>query len=150
MHLRRLIGRLIGTLLLLAALGVSAGPLARVDTDKLLTATEAFSLLPVERRGDTLHLSWNIAPGYYLYRSRIRVELLAPASVGLQAIRLPDGAAYRDEFFGEVQIYRALLEAQVPLTAVPTQPLRLRIRFQGCAEVGVCYPPQTIVQSLAP
>lgn len=144
------IRRLIGIALLLCACSAGARPLDRIDANALLPAADAFALLPVTRQGQTLQLSWNIAPGYYLYRPRIRVELLAPSTVGLQAIELPAGSGHEDEFFGKVEIYRGLLEARVPLSAVPQQALRVRIRFQGCAESGVCYPPQTIVQTLAP
>ncbi len=144
------IRRLIGAALLLISCSAGARPLDRIDANALLPATEAFVLLPLERSAQTLKLSWNIAPGYYLYRPRIRVELLAPSAIGLQAIELPAGSAHEDEFFGKVEIYRGLLEARVPLSATPQQPLRVRIRFQGCADTGVCYPPQTVVQTLAP
>src|SRR3546814_20772616 len=82
--------------------------------DDLLPAAQAFSLLPVERNGDTLHLSWNIATGYYLYRNRIRAEALTPSPRGLCAIRIPQGTAHADDHFGSVQLYRVLLAADVP------------------------------------
>src|SRR3546814_9978103 len=74
----------------------------------------------------SLHLSWNIAPGYYLYRHRIRVEALTPSPVGLRAIQLPQGIAHVDEHFGSVQIYRELLDADVPLAGKLQSPMRLR------------------------
>ncbi|MGH8446933.1 MAG: protein-disulfide reductase DsbD N-terminal domain-containing protein [Solimonas sp.] len=126
----------------------------RPALDELLPAAQAFDLMPVERRHGTLHLSWNVAPGYYLYRQRIRVEALAPSDVAVQAIRLPAGIDHVDEHFGTVQIYRGLLEAEVPLRAAAKgsapQALRLRVTFQGCADIGVCYPPQTVTQTIAP
>ena len=140
-------------LLLLVVLGTApafAGPLDRTHADALLPPNQAFALLPVEKQGQSLKLSWNVAPGYYLYRHRILVELLAPTDTGLAPIRLPEGIAHVDEHFGAVRIYRGLLEANIPLTQAPTHPLRLRISFQGCADVGVCYPPQQVLQDLAP
>jgi thiol:disulfide interchange protein DsbD len=144
---------MLGVALLGVALGVSARPFERPlegspSSDDLLPAAQAFSLLPIERDGDTLHLSWNIAPGYYLYRRRIRVEALAPSPLGLRAIRLPPGIAHVDEHFGAVQIYRGLLDADVPTTGALDRPLRLRVTYQGCADAGVCYPPQTVVQTI--
>lgn len=135
--------------LLTSAAGAAAGPLTR-NRDALLPPAQAFALLPVELREQSLRLSWNIAPGYYLYRQRIRVELLAPTDSGLAPIQLPDGVAHVDEHFGAVQIYRSLLQATVPLTSKPKQPLQLRISYQGCADVGVCYPPQRVIQTLMP
>lgn len=136
--------------LVLASAAATANPLDRPKLDSLLPPAEAFTLLPAERQGDALKLSWNIAPGYYLYRHRILIELLAPTDTGLAAIRLPEGIAHVDEHFGQVRIYRSLLEATVPLTQKPAQALKLRISYQGCADAGVCYPPQHTVQTLAP
>lgn len=142
---------LLGAALLSASLPAPARPFERRPSiDELLPVDQAFALLPVERRGAALHLTWNVAPGYYLYRQRIRVEALAPSAVALQAIRLPAGIAHVDEHFGAVQIYRGLLEADVPIEGPAQAPLRLRITYQGCADIGVCYPPQTVVQRLAP
>nr|WP_241696142.1 protein-disulfide reductase DsbD N-terminal domain-containing protein [Solimonas terrae] len=141
--------RWLGTAALGIVLSASARPFERLSsTDDLLPAAQAFSLLPVEYHDHHLHLSWNIAPGYYLYRQRIRVEVLAPSRVGLQAIRLPQGIAHVDEHFGSVQIYRELLDADVPTIGPLNAPLRLRVSYQGCADAGVCYPPQTVVQTI--
>lgn len=147
----------LAALALLACTTAGAAPgnvlAQRPSLDALLPAAQAFDLMPVERHGAQLHLSWNIAPGYYLYRQRIRVELLGPTAAGLQPIRLPQGIDHVDEYFGAVQIYRGLLEAEVPLNlpaAAARQPLRLRVSFQGCADAGVCYPPQTLTQTLNP
>src|SRR3546814_12508515 len=96
----------------------------------------------------SLHLSWNIAPGYYLYRHRIRVEALTPSPVGLRAIQLPQGIAHVDEHFGSVQIYRELLDADVPLAGKLHSPMRLRVTYQGCAAVGVCYHSQNVIRTI--
>ena len=53
-----------------------------------------------------------------------------------------------DEHFGAVQIYRGLLDADVPTSGALDRPLRLRVTYQGCADAGVCYPPQTVVQTI--
>lgn len=143
--------RLLGAALLGVTLSAAARPFEHQSSpDDLLPAAQAFSLLPVEHDNGKLHLSWNIAPGYYLYRQRIRVEALTPSPVGLQAIRLPKGSDHVDEHFGAVQIYRGLLDADVPITAPLAAPLRLRVTYQGCADIGVCYPPQTVVQTIEP
>lgn len=143
--------RLLGAALLGVTLSAAARPFEHQSSlDDLLPAAQAFSLLPVERHGDRLQLTWNIAPGYYLYRQRIRVEILAPSVVGLRAIELPQGIAHVDEHFGSVQIYRELLDANVPLIGKLQSPLRLRVSYQGCADAGVCYPTQTVVQTIKP
>lgn len=132
---------LLGLLPALALAGVTG--LQRPDAQQLLGVDEAFSLLPPERAPDRIHLEWNIAPGYYLYRHRITVEFLDARPPTATALQLPRGEARHDEHFGAVEVYTGLLGADLPLAPTVKQPLRLRVRYQGCAEVGVCYPPQT-------
>src|SRR5690242_19114329 len=76
-----------------------------------LTADEAFRPLPPERHGDNLKLEWDIAPGYFLYRSRVSVDVVAPAGARLGALALPKGEAHHDEHFGDDEIYRNDLTA---------------------------------------
>src|SRR3546814_10040206 len=94
----------------------------------------------------SLHLSWNIPPGYYLYRHRIRVEALTPSPVGLRAIQLPQGIAHVDDHFGSVQTYGELLDADVPLAGKVQSPIRLDVTYQGSTDVGVCYPSLTDIR----
>lgn len=109
----------------------------------LLPVDEAFQLLPPERRGKAVHLEWNVAPGYYLYRGQLVVEVLSPPGARAGKLRLPPGLPYQDEHFGKVEIYRGLLQADYVLPGRVAAPVRLRVQYQGCADLGVCYPPQT-------
>src|SRR5690606_36923333 len=109
----------------------------------LLPVDEAFVLRAEATGPDRIELSWAIADGYYLYRHRMGVE---PLDGGFRAapegLQLPAGKRHTDEFFGEVETYRGRVEAVLPGTA--TGPLtRLKVRYQGCADLGICYPPQT-------
>lgn len=109
---------------------------------KMLSPEQAFALQPAIAQGKTLQLQWDIAPGYYLYRSRIKVEAVEPG-VKLGALRLPDGEKIHDEHFGDVEIYRkGLLKAELPVNQTVR---KLKVSYQGCAEIGVCLPPQTRV-----
>jgi len=89
-------------------------------------------------------LEWDIAPGYYLYRDRIKVSAQGVAgdhAVLTAKALLPAGAPYHDAHFGDVQIYRGDVVASV---AIPAAARRLHVRFQGCADQGICYPPQDV------
>ena len=110
-------------------------------TDTLLPAEAAFQLASARREGDRVRLEWVIAPGYYLYRERLGFEVLPPSSATLGPARLPVGTPKHDEHFGDVQIYRETLQAELPITPAGAALGRLRVRFQGCADAGVCYPP---------
>src|SRR3546814_6697886 len=79
--------RLLGVALLGVAMSAMARPFENKSSlDELLPAAQAFSLLPVERNGDTLHLSWNIAPGYYLSRHRLPVARSEAHTYELQSL----------------------------------------------------------------
>ena len=93
---------------------------------------------------DRIKLEWEIAPGYYLYRSRLNVA--TDASVAqLGALSLPRGEKKSDEFFGEQEVYHDTLTATVPVSRNGASELELPVSvgFQGCAEAGLCYPPET-------
>jgi len=94
-----------------------------------------------------VRLEWAIAPGYYLYRDRIRVESAqAPGRIG--APQFPPGQTKSDEYFGKQVIYHQQLVALVPILGAAAQPLALSVTYQGCAEAGLCYPPITRAISL--
>lgn len=129
--------------LLLAVAGVaSAGNFWKNDElGKILPASEAFRLMPVEARGKTLRVEWEIAPGYYLYLNRLKFESPEPAAT-LGTPKLPAGEKFHDEHFGDVLIHRAgKLVAELPVQQVPKS---LKLSYQGCAETGVCLPPQNV------
>ena len=81
-------------------------------------------------------LVWQIAPEHYLYKDKLTITDANGQSVPIQ---YPEGINHSDEFFGDTQIYRQLL--QLPLDANAVQPLQ--VTWQGCADAGLCYPPQT-------
>lgn len=120
--------------------------MAQAGTNPFETKPE---FLPVEKAfvftserlesGET-QLYWQITDGYYLYQKRLKFDGL-PAQ---QHPVLPEGEAHSDEFFGEQQVYRQGLELKIPAGATG----QLKVGFQGCADAGLCYPPQTQVVDL--
>ncbi len=114
-------------------------PARAAGVEDLLPVDEAFALT-TRATGDGIELRWKIAEGYYLYRHRTSVQ--ADAGFDAGALRLPKGKAYTDEFFGPVETYREELVALLPGSPRGARTV-LTVKFQGCADVGVCYPPQT-------
>ncbi|MGQ8819234.1 protein-disulfide reductase DsbD [Serratia sp. NA_13] len=88
-----------------------------------------------------LALSWQIRPGYYLYRQQIK---LVPQQATLGTFTLPEGLSHKDEFFGEVAIFKQQLALNIPLQQAANG-ASLSVTYQGCAEAGFCYPPETRV-----
>lgn len=89
-----------------------------------------------------IELRWTIADGYYLYRHR--TSATADAAFAGARLTLPRGTPHRDEFFGDVETYRSALTGVLagnPAAGAATT--TLTVKYQGCADAGVCYPPQT-------
>ncbi len=136
--------------LLLASL-VNVGARAGVDQSDLLPIDQAFVLSSKALSADQIELRWKIADGYYLYRQRTGVDLLEPKTVTLGELRLPPGKKHTDEFFGEVETYRGeLIGIQQINASSDAGQIQLQVKYQGCADLGICYPPhrQTITVAL--
>jgi thiol:disulfide interchange protein DsbD len=116
--------------------------LARAAEPDLLEPDQAFRFAARLQDARSIEVTYQIAPGYYLYRHRFQFTL-APAAAKPGAPQLPPGNKHRDEFFGEVETYRGTLRILLPFeladAAVPA--IRLTAVSQGCADVGVCYVP---------
>ena len=100
-------------------------------------------------RADLIEVRYQTAPGYYLYRDRLAFAL-EPAEAMLGKPRLPAGKTKHDEFFGKQVIYRHRTVVTVPVTAGSGVPLTLTADLQGCADIGVCYPPVRRKFTLSP
>ncbi|HVF35786.1 MAG TPA: protein-disulfide reductase DsbD [Candidatus Saccharimonadia bacterium] len=134
------------------ALGAVAPAAFAIDESELLPVDEAFALEARAISRDTVELSWKIAEGYYLYRHRISAAA-TDAAIVLAPIALPPGKKKVDEFFGEVETYRGAVVATVQVESpIAGDRLELKVKSQGCADVGVCYPPhaQTVTVELPP
>lgn len=111
--------------------------------EAFLEPDAAFEASVEVRDARTLVASWRIAPGYYLYRDKLRFELEEAPGVALGSARLPAGTDKEDPYFGRVRVLHEYAEAVLPLERRPggARSVRLAVRYQGCAEAGLCYPP---------
>ena len=134
--MNKLLRRFTALCLLLVAL-----PALAVDEKDLLPVDQAFALHVQADSRERIELRWDIAPGYYLYRHRTSVKAGPGFSAG--ALQMPDGHKKHDQFFGDVETYHQQMRATLPGQAEPgADTLTLEVRYQGCADAGVCYPPQ--------
>ncbi|SDQ83066.1 protein-disulfide reductase DsbD [Pseudoxanthomonas sp. CF125] len=130
-------------LLALLAFAIPATPAFAVSEADLLPVDQAFALTASAPSRDRIEVQWKVADGYYLYRHRTDVQVDGP---GFQAgkLQLPKGKAYRDEFFGDVETYHQDLTGVLAGQAAPgVESVTLKVKYQGCADAGICYPPQT-------
>ncbi|MDY6812326.1 MAG: protein-disulfide reductase DsbD [Pseudomonadota bacterium] len=147
--------------LLLALLVLLPGAVAAVDLDRLferranpfLQAEQAFPLEIEAPAADRLIVRWQVQSGYYLYRHAFAF-MLQPADADAAPIdllaggrvRLPAGTPKDDPYFGRTAVYTEPVSAELEL---PTRTGTLTVRWQGCAERGICYPPAERVLDLA-
>ncbi|MDD5240579.1 MAG: protein-disulfide reductase DsbD [Sulfuricella sp.] len=95
----------------------------------------------------TLEVRYQIAEGFYLYRNKFKFQA-EPADATLGTPQMPAGKIKQDEFFGKIETYRNTLVIHLPFTRGSASRITLKATSQGCADVGVCYPPQTQVAKL--
>ena len=145
--------RLLSILLLLITLPASASlfdsrpaPLPGIGDSTgsdFLPVAEAFRVSLVEESADSLLVRFQAAPGYYLYRHAFRFSI-EPAELAAGEAQIPDGEAKQDEYFGAVEVYYGETTIRLPLNNPQGQPLAVQVRYQGCADKGLCYPPENV------
>ncbi len=142
--------------LLLALLaGPAAGGLfdrfGSPSRDRILEADQAFQLTVSAADPLTLEARWLIAPGYYLYRDKFRLSLLDAQGVTMTGLEIPPGEPKDDPYFGPQQVFHgeAIVVARLQREPSDAQTVRVKADYQGCAEVGVCYPPLSQNVSIA-
>jgi thioredoxin:protein disulfide reductase len=124
----------------LFALLVAAGTSAAAD---LLEPERAFQFSARELEG-AVEVRFVIAEGYYLYRDRMRFSAEGPVQLGTP--QFPPAIPHKDEFFGDMPIYRNQMAVRVPVQGEGRY--ELKVISQGCADAGVCYVPMESRASL--
>lgn len=87
-----------------------------------------------------IEVRWKIANGYHLYRKKLRFNLLQE-SCGMDEPELPAGKVKIDEYFGQMEVYREDFVARVRYSGC--EPSKISVTYQGCGDIGVCFPPET-------
>jgi len=122
-------------------LALVAGPLAAATADDLLEPERAFKVSARWLDPAMIEVAFRIADGYYMYRDKFRFAA-ADNAVKLGPAEFPRGEVKQDEFFGAVETYRKQVAIRVPVEGDAGR-LVLEVTSQGCADIGVCYPPTT-------
>ncbi len=126
-------------LCLLALMSQSA---VALGVDEPLPPNQAFKVSAKALAADQIEISWDIAEGYYLYRNKMHFDSKT-GQIRLAEPAFPAGQTKHDENFGDVIIYRNTLNVPIALTAEnAASSLQLLVQYHGCADRGICYPPQ--------
>jgi thiol:disulfide interchange protein DsbD len=154
--------RLVVLLALLPALMLAGSPGAQAEAGPKIELGSAFGnseFLPVDDAfqprltvidGNTLEISIQVAPGYYLYKDKIAAETLSDR-VQLGKLDLPAGEMKTDPYFGDMEVYHNDVFANLPLARATPESLdlELQVKYQGCADGGICYMPVTRTLSVS-
>jgi thiol:disulfide interchange protein DsbD len=142
--------RLLCLLLLVLALPATAGGLLESrpsstlgsinNSADFLPVREAFQLSLIDSTPQSIKLRFVATEGYYLYRHRFQFRA-DPAEIVVGPAQLPKGEQKHDEYFGDVEVYHGILDVELPRS--DQRAFTLAVTYQGCADKGLCYPPET-------
>lgn len=137
-----LIARRLAPLLLLMLLPLAAQAqwFSSSSSQQFLPVLEAFQP-QAWHDGETLYVGVEVTPEHYLYRHQLAV---ASDAVSLGEPEIPQGEFTSDEFMGDVYVFRDTMLLEVPLEERVSGPFPLTFTFQGCADAGLCYPPERV------
>ena len=114
------------------------------NDDEFLKVDQAFSF-NFYQKDNQLEVSFDIAPGYYLYRHQFKFK---GNNINFTEVALPKGTDHEDEFFGVQQIFTEELKFTINLEQVSSDG-SIKIKYQGCAEKGLCYAPKSQIIELS-
>ncbi len=136
--------RIITLILLLCSTSATAGLFDAPGRSNFVPADQAFAFDFQQQQHD-VNLSWQIKDGYYLYRQQFT---FSAAGATIDEPALPAGEWHEDEFYGKSEIFRQRLTVPVTVKEADKE-ATLTVTWQGCADAGFCYPPETKVIPLS-
>ncbi|MGK4353952.1 protein-disulfide reductase DsbD [Enterobacter cloacae] len=136
--------RFLTLILLLCSTSVFAGLFDAPGRSNFIPADQAF-VFDFQQNQHDLNLTWQVKEGYYLYRKQVSIT---PAHASVGALQLPAGEWHKDEFYGKSEIYRQRLSVPVTVNQAD-KGATLTVTYQGCADAGFCYPPETKIVPLS-
>lgn len=131
-------------ILLLCSTLAFAGLFDAPGRSNFIPADQAF-VFDFQQNQHDLNLTWQVKEGYYLYRKQVSIT---PAQASVGALQMPAGEWHEDEFYGKSEIYRQRLNVPVTVNQAD-KGATLTVTYQGCADAGFCYPPETKVVPLS-
>lgn len=136
--------RVLTLILLLCSTSAFAGLFDAPGRSNFIPADQAF-VFDFQQNQRDLNLTWQVKDGYYLYRKQVSIT---PAQANVGQLQLPKGEWHEDEFYGKSEIYRQRLSVPVTVNQAD-KGATLTVTYQGCADAGFCYPPETKVVPLS-
>jgi len=125
-----------------ALLMAAAQPVLAIGEDEFLPPEQAFTYTATATEKEVT-VEWNATKGYYLYRKRMGLATTTPGAAIGESV-YPKAEIHKDDYFGEQEVFRGGFKVTAPLTGAKAgDTLALKLKWQGCADAGLCYPPST-------
>jgi thiol:disulfide interchange protein DsbD len=123
-----------------ALLLAAAQPALAIGEDEFLPPEQAFTYTATATEKQVT-IEWKATEGYYLYKKRMGLATTTPgATIGESAY--PKAEIHKDDYFGEQEVFRHTFQVTAPLSGAKAgDTLALKLKWQGCADAGLCYPP---------
>ena len=114
--------------------------------DEFLPVAEAFKPSYTIAQGK-LVLHWQIAEGYYLYEERFKFR--PDEGIQITPTYTPGKMKYDELFERETMVHYHEVSASFDLAGID-KTFNLKLEYQGCADAGLCYPPQKLTLAVDP
>ena len=128
------------TMLFLFVTSISSADITKNQVE-FLSPEEAFQPSIRIITNNHLEISWDIKEGYYLYLGMFEFSV-DNSNMKIIKVDMPEGKKKKDEFFGDVDVYYNSAKANIYFDKI-TSKTNLILKYQGCADAGLCYPPIT-------
>lgn len=107
-----------------------------------LSNDQAFIPQVTMNSGESITATWRIADGYYLYKEKFEFNVASNDFVKLGVIEFPQGDIKQDKYFGTQEVYHDEVSIHIPIMASEPGDFTFQVKYQGCAEEGICYSPK--------
>ena len=112
---------------------------------EFLPVEEAFVFSASMKRPDLIKTRWKIAEGYHLYKDKFEFSV-APETYQIVEVDYPQAVMFSDKNLGKLESYNNFVEISIRVSSErDASTVQLTSKYQGCADVGLCYPPETRV-----
>jgi thiol:disulfide interchange protein DsbD len=119
---------------------LAAPPAHAIGEDEYLQPEQAFQYTATADE-QSVSVEWRVTPGYYLYKKRMGIAAAKPGVTVGEPV-YPKGEMHEDEYFGKQEVFRGTFTVTAPLEGARVgDSLLLKLKWQGCADAGLCYPP---------
>lgn len=114
-----------------------------------LPAANVFHVKAKAHDPNTLLVTWDIKPKYFLYRDRIKIMATKSDFFEISPLKLPQAKSQVDSLGHTVSVYRNTLKLPISIVGLSPGEGVFNLQYQGCADNGFCYPPETISLKLS-